>query len=67
MTERRSAEEVLAENDLPSEGGQNDDISQEKAKRDQVEESGLESFPASDSPAWGGDDLIPQERNPQRR
>jgi len=67
MSERRSAEEILAEEGLPSEGGQTDESTPDETTRDPVEEAGNESFPASDSPAWGGnDDPIPATPKPER-
>ncbi|HEY8598716.1 MAG TPA: hypothetical protein VIL85_09815 [Thermomicrobiales bacterium] len=67
MTGRRSTEEVFAEEGLPTEGGQADEVIPDETVPDPVEEADLESFPASDAPAWGGnDDPIPPTPTPGR-
>ena len=62
MRERRDADRALTEEGLPSEGQRAPDESTADTPRDPVEEADIESFPASDPPAWGGAD--PQSAEP---
>lgn len=64
MSERRDADRALTEEGLPSEGQRTPDESTAEPPLDPVEEADIESFPASDAPAWGGDDPVP--RRPDR-
>ena len=63
MTERKSAEQTLEEEGLPTERQRTPDepvAGPSTVEIDSVEQADIESFPASDPPAWGSDPVPTQ-------